>query len=71
MEIVEVFKTNVQENEQASRVINTLLSSFPHCRINFDLQDCDKILRVQGREVRPEIIIKMVKSHGYNCEPLI
>ena len=42
------FKTNVQECELAHQLTQKLLLCFPHSKINFDLHDCDKILRVEG-----------------------
>lgn len=71
MEIIEVFKTNVQEVYQAKQLIDKLLVQFPGCKINFDLHDCDKVLRVAGRKFRPEKIIELVTTHGYQCEILI
>lgn len=50
---VEVFKTNVQQQRQAAWLLGLLNRQFPLCRINFDLDDCDRILRVEGREVMP------------------
>jgi len=70
MEIVEIFKTNVLENEQADYLIASLLAHFPQHKINFDLQDCDKILRVQGKNVCSEKIIELVNTSGYQCSVL-
>ena len=49
--MVEVFKTNVKKAGEAKRVINELLHHFPDKKINFDLQDCDKVLRVEGENI--------------------
>ena len=35
--MVEVFKTNIQEQYQAQKLIEVLTSTFPECKINFDL----------------------------------
>lgn len=69
--MVEVFKTNVQEDEQSQMLIDKLCYHFPHCRINFDLEDCDKILRIEGNDFSIEIITTLIKSEGYECEVLI
>lgn len=68
--MVFVFKTNVRECELAQQVTQKLLSCFPHCKINFDLQDCDKILRVEGHEVEPEKIIEVLTGRGFECHTL-
>ncbi len=52
--MIEVFKTNVQEDEQAERLIKALSDYFPNSRITFDLEDCDRILRVAGDNVCPK-----------------
>jgi len=45
--MIEVFKTNVQEISQANKIVAVLLEHFPGSRINFDMHDCDKVLRVE------------------------
>jgi hypothetical protein len=39
-------------------------------KINFDLDDCDKILRVEGKNVLPGKIIGLLKANGYQCQAL-
>lgn len=70
MPLVEVFKTNIQNNRQATAILKKLGLLFPRCRINFDLTDCDKILRVEGRITSPDKIIEVVTTDGYTCEVL-
>jgi len=69
--MVEVFKTNVPETKEAIKILNTLLTSFPASRINFDLDDCDKILRVEGEMINAQKVIAMVSATGYQCEVLL
>jgi predicted RNA binding protein with dsRBD fold (UPF0201 family) len=49
--MVEVFKTNVHSQDQAIEVINALQNILPFAKINFDLEDCDKILRIEDEVV--------------------
>ena len=44
-----------------------LNNHFPDCKINFDLEDCDKVLRVEGIIPSPEFIIEVVSLKGYQC----
>jgi len=67
--MIEVFKTNVDDPRTAAELLSELLEVFPHCRINFDLDDCDKILRVAG-EINPVQVIEIVSLRGYCCEVL-
>jgi hypothetical protein len=64
---VEVFKTDVQEEVVANKITSILLDYFPGSRINFDLKDCDNILRLKGNNFLPEKIISIVNENGFNC----
>ena len=68
--MVEVFKTNVRNTRQAKLIIQRLAEEFPEHKINFDLSDCDRILRVQGAIILERRIIGIVTSLNYNCEIL-
>lgn len=70
---VEVFKTNVKENDQANDLLQVLYSCFPDHEINFDLDDRDNILRVESPEhpVETEAIIKCLNHHGFQAEVLM
>lgn len=68
--MVSVFKTNVQCPAKAVYIVNGLLSQYPDFRINFDLDDCDRILRIEGAEVQINRIISSLKNLGYFCEEL-
>ena len=68
--MVEVFKTNVRSTRDAKVVIQKLGEEFPKHKINFDLSDCDKILRIQGNPILERKIVSIVTSLNYNCEIL-
>jgi hypothetical protein len=68
--MIEVFKTNVQEVEQSKMIVAKLLEHFPNGSINFDLEDCDKILRVHDLKISNKKIIELLNSYGYHCEVL-
>ncbi|KAF2510093.1 hypothetical protein EYY60_11310 [Flavobacterium zhairuonense] len=65
--IVEVFKTNVQKEADKNYVIAVIQTQFPDYKINFDLEDCDKILRVEGVDIESDNIIDYVNCLGYTC----
>jgi len=67
--MVEVFKTNVQERK-APILLAALSNAFPGCRINFDLEDCDRVLRIEGTDFCNEAIISMLNAHNCICEIL-
>lgn len=68
---IEIFKTNVQEVKQAELLIEKILEEFPSSRVNFALDDCDRILRVQGRGVCNKKIIELLNSNGYEAQVLL
>lgn len=70
--MVEVFKTNIRINVQAKRTIILLKQAFPTCQFNFDLEDCDKILRAEtfNTPVNPADIIRVLADFGFQCEVL-
>lgn len=68
--MVEVFKTNVYEEQQSALLVEKLLYHYPHWRINFDLEDCDKILRVEGDSICNEKIIEFLNAIGFECTVL-
>jgi hypothetical protein len=68
--MIEVFKTNVEEACHAKNVVALLLQHFPDSKINFDLHDCDKILRVEGENFAAEKIITLVTGSGFACDVL-
>jgi hypothetical protein len=68
--MVEVFKTNVRSIRKAKLIIQKLAEEFPAHKINFDLNDCDKILRVQGKNISSEKIIQRLIEENYECKVL-
>ena len=68
--MVEVFKTNVQRRRQAKVLLEALSRKFPSFRINFDLEDCDRILRIEGENICHEKIAELLSENGYQCEVL-
>lgn len=70
LNMVEVYKTNVRHKRQAKRLLGVLSEQFPMFSINFDLEDCDKILRVEGKNIPQEKIARMVTENGYQCSVL-
>jgi hypothetical protein len=68
--MIEVFKTNVYEVSHSEKIIELLYQHFPQCKINFDLDDCDNILRIEGSVFETDEIKLIVNEHGYMCEEL-
>ena len=68
--MVEVFKTNVFDKAESKMLLSVLSETFPSCKMNFDLSDCDKVLRVEGEDLEAPTIIVLIKEHGFMCDLL-
>ena len=72
MKVVEVYKTNVQNETQGNRIIRFLHRNYPWYNVNFDLDDIDRVLRIESyqRKIDNESIISLVRQLGCKAEPL-
>jgi len=68
--MIEIFKTNVENKRQAKSLLALLNQHFPSAEINFDLDDCDSILRVKAEDFCLLIIIKILANEGFECQVL-
>jgi hypothetical protein len=65
--MVEVFKTNVQNVIDAEMLVQKINQLFPNLKVNFALDDCDRILRLEGNSICNESILKILSSNGYDA----
>ena len=65
--MVEIFKTNVKKKKRSEKVVSLLSMKYPDLKINFDLEDCDKILRIEGESFCPTRITKKKNKLGHKC----
>jgi hypothetical protein len=65
-----VFKTNVKTLQQVNQLKLALDNSFSNAKWNFDLEDCDKIFRVEGQDICSLTIIELFLKFRFNCEEL-
>ena len=70
--MVEVFKTNINTKKKAKQVITFLKELFPVAKINFDLEDCDNILRIEtvDASIDDKLVIELLNQNGYYTEAL-
>lgn len=68
--MIYVFKTSVETEKDIERLRPYLNGLLPHAKWTFDIDDCDKILRVDTPEDRPETVINVLQDTGFNCEEL-
>lgn len=72
MVMVEVFRTNVKDVEQSKMLSYQISRSFCDYSVNFDLDDCDKILRIQSIDSQVDVdgVIEILKDFGFRAEVL-
>ena len=68
--MVEVFKTNVAKAEQATELVSLLQQHFPSGRVTFDLEDCDRVLRIESEKIEPAQIVSLLSKHNCECSIL-
>ena len=68
--MIEVFKTNVQNPESAEKIATALSTHFGYPNVDFDLEDCDKVLRIEADNISNAKVIKLLQEWGCQCEVL-
>lgn len=68
--MVVVFKTNVQKKSDGKQILAWLIKSFPQFYSNFDFSDCDKVLRIEGKNISAKKIALLLQQKGFTCELL-
>lgn len=68
--MIEVYRTNIEDDNEAAAIAVSLLKEFPYLKIDFDLEDCDHILRVQGQFIPCKRIQSLLQDNGYECSVL-
>ncbi|PRX47346.1 hypothetical protein [Salegentibacter salegens] len=70
--MVRVFKTNITETELANEFINSIHLNFSNYIANFDLEDCDNILRIESfsNDICKDSIINLIAEKGFYAEEL-
>lgn len=68
--IVSIYKTDVNTKSKVRKVKPLLNSVLLGSKWNFDLEDCDKILRVESKNNCSEAIINALHKIGIYCEEL-
>jgi hypothetical protein len=68
--MIEVFKTNIDKHDTATEIATELQWLFPSISVTFDLDDCDRILRVSGEQIHVHGIQSYMQRKGHICEVL-
>lgn len=68
--MIYVFRTTVRTRKQVNQLKPHLDKILPGSRTNFDLMDCDKILRIESQENITASIKNVLREHHFECEEL-
>jgi SAM-dependent methyltransferase len=70
MKMIVIFKTDIQDQNQADKVYRALKNILPDAKINFDLEDCDKILRIENLNVDSSTVVSVLEELGFLGKPM-
>jgi len=65
-----VFKTSVKTKMQVKKLKPHIDKILPNEKWNFDLEDSDKILRIDSEENIGLVILDLLNIHNHTCEEL-
>ena len=65
-----VFKTSVKTKIEIKKLRPHIDQVLPNAKWNFDLEDIDKILRIDSEEDIVLKITELLNNHSYSCEEL-
>ena len=65
--MIYVFKTSVTTQKAVKKLTAKLNSFIPNSKWNFDLEDCDKILRIDSKEVTAKQVIDFLNKYKFEC----
>ena len=69
--MVWIFKTTVTKSQDIRQVKSSLDEVLlPEAVWNFDLEDCDNILRIEAETLNPQNIEQLLSEAGYECVEL-
>ncbi|RZK13203.1 MAG: hypothetical protein EOO46_00225 [Flavobacterium sp.] len=70
MRNLKIFSTDIENRTQVKDVSTAICSLFPGSIVTVDLEDCDKVLRVDGNIPSSEYIISLLSKLGFRCQEL-
>ena len=65
--MIEIFKTNVTDNQSALHIVNQIQNKIEGAKVNFDLDDCDNILRVEHSIIDVKMISQIISEIGFSA----
>lgn len=66
-----VFKTSITNKRLSEKIRKEILLNNNVIACNFDLEDCDKILRIESKSEISKKVIDLLNDKGLICEELL
>ena len=67
---IEIYKTDIRTKEEASFITALLQFVISDCIMNFDLEDCNHILRIETNRDIKEMVYRVFNKQGFYCQQL-
>jgi tRNA G26 N,N-dimethylase Trm1 len=68
--MVLVFRTSVSSKQKIRQLKSVFEQRFAVIKWNFDLEDCDKILRIETNENISLKVVSTLQNMGFECSEL-
>lgn len=69
MEVL-ILKTNIRFKKQVKAVAPLLDGRQNIARWNIDLNDVDKVLRIESKDIQLTEVVQLIHTAGFHCEEL-
>ena len=56
---------------EIEQLLTILSNTFDKAKVNFDLQDCERILRVEAEQIDTKLVCDILTKHGHHAEFLL
>ena len=68
--MIHVFKTSVTKEVDIKKLKPRIDGLTDDMKWNFDLEDCDNILRIDSSSISPKTIIEVLNEFNFECQEL-
>lgn len=67
---IESYKTDVKTKEDASFIVVLLQFVISDCLMNFEVENCDHILKIETNREIKEMVYGVFNKQGFYCQKL-
>lgn len=69
--MIYVFTTSIKTKQEVGQLTPHLNDLLKQAKWNFDLEDCDKILRIDTETEIIQTVINLLHNNGFDCDELV